>query len=70
MLFRSEEPVQKPMREEMQKTQEYTVGQKQYETRTQQKSDFYPGTGIGIDLDDLNRELSHEIQKIYEEEQQ
>ena len=54
----------------MQKTQEYTVGQKQYETRTQQKSDFYPGTGIGIDLDDLNRELSHEIQKIYEEEQQ
>lgn len=65
-----EEPVQKPMREELQKTQEYTVGQKQYETRTQQKSDFYPGTGIGIDLDDLNRELSHEIQKIYEEEQQ
>ena len=65
-----EEPVQKPVREELQKTQEYTVGQKQYETRTQPKSDFYPGTGIGIDLDDLNRELSQEIQKIYEEEQQ
>lgn len=60
----------KPVNEELQKTQEYTVGQKQFEAKTQPKQNFYPGSGIGIDLDDLNRELSQEIQKIYEEEQQ
>nr|WP_317426936.1 hypothetical protein [uncultured Blautia sp.] len=56
-------------REELQKTQEYTVGQKQYEKPKPSQS-LYPGSGIGIDLDDLNRELSQEIQKIYQDEQQ
>lgn len=60
----------KPVKEELQRTQEYTVGQKQYETKAQPKQNFYSGSGIGIDLDDLNRELSQEIQKIYDEEQQ
>lgn len=56
-------------REELQKTQEYAVGQKQYEKPKPSQS-LYPGSGIGIDLDDLNRELSQEIQKIYQDEQQ
>lgn len=70
-LQKSTEEVQPDMeiREELQKTQEYAVGQKQYEKPKPSQS-LYPVSGIGIDLDDLNRELSQEIQKIYQDEQQ
>lgn len=51
----------------MDQTQEYTVGQKQYEKP--EASDAYGSRqGMGIDLDDLNRELSREIRKIYHDE--
>ncbi|WP_287970867.1 MULTISPECIES: DUF308 domain-containing protein [Blautia] len=65
-----EEPeFEAPMdREELDKTQEYHVGQKQYEPPKQQMP--YMGSGIGIDLDDLNRELSQEIKKIYKDDNQ
>lgn len=60
-------PVSK--REELDKTQEYTLGQRQYEnSRANQSQMPYMGSEIGIDLDDLNRELSQEIQKIYKDE--
>lgn len=49
------------------KTQEYVVGQKQYE-RPKPQANYTGQQGIGIDLDDLNRELSKEIQKIYHNE--
>lgn len=51
----------------MDKTQEYVVGQKQYE-RPKPSGNYGSQRGIGIDLDDLNRELSKEIQKIYNDE--
>lgn len=57
-------------REELDKTQEYQVGQRQFETDRQRQQMPYMGSGIGIDLDDLNRELSQEIQKIYKDDSQ
>lgn len=57
-------------REELEKTQEYTVGKKQYESRKRETSESYLAPGIGIDLDDLNRELSQEIRKIYKDDSQ
>ena len=49
------------------KTQEYVVGQKQYE-RPKPSANYGSQQGMGIDLDDLNRELSKEIQRIYNDE--
>ena len=46
----------------MDKTQEYVVGQKQYE-RPKPSANYGSQQGMGIDLDDLNRELSKEIQR-------
>lgn len=57
-------------REELDKTQEYAVGKRQYETAKPQNGEPYLAPGIGIDLDDLNRELSQEIRKIYKEDDQ
>lgn len=54
-------------REEFDKTQEYEVGKKQYD---RQNKAPYMAPGIGIDLDDLNRELSQEIKKIYKDDGQ
>ncbi|HJD28463.1 MAG TPA: hypothetical protein H9914_05660 [Candidatus Blautia avicola] len=51
----------------MDKTQEYVVGQKQYE-RPKPTANYGSQQGMGIDLDDLNRELSKEIQKIYNDD--
>ena len=51
----------------MDKTQEYVVGQKQFE-RPKPTANYGNQQGMGIDLDDLNRELSKEIQKIYNDE--
>ena len=51
----------------MDRTQEYVVGQKQYE-RPKPTNNYGVQPGVGIDLDDLNRELSREIQKIYNDE--
>lgn len=51
----------------MDRTQEYVVGQKQYE-RPKPTNNYGAQPGVGIDLDDLNRELSREIQKIYNDE--
>ncbi|HJC10126.1 MAG TPA: TMEM198/TM7SF3 family protein [Candidatus Blautia merdigallinarum] len=51
----------------MDRTQEYVVGQKQYE-RPKPSNNYGGQQGVGIDLDDLNRELSREIQKIYNDE--
>ena len=64
-----EEPeFEAPMdREELDKTQEYHVGIEQYASKQQMP---YMGSGIGIDLDDLNRELSQEIKKIYKDDNQ
>ena len=42
--------------------QDYNRGQKP-------DSSAYRGVGTGIDLDDLSRELSQEIQKIYKEDE-
>lgn len=51
------------------KTQEYMVGQRQYERSKPSPSNSYGGQqGVGIDLDDLNRELSKEIQKLYNDD--
>lgn len=55
-------------RDDLDKTQEYEVGKKQYDRQKQQSS--YMAPGIGIDLDDLNRELSQEIKKIYKDDGQ
>lgn len=51
----------------MDRTQEYVVGQKQFE-RPKSSKNYSGQPGTGLDLDDLNRELSREIQKIYNEE--
>lgn len=56
-------------REELDRTQEYHVGQRQYEPKEKPQMP-YMGSGIGIDLDDLNRELSQEIKKIYQDDNQ
>lgn len=53
--------------EDFDKTQEYEIGKKQYDKQSQMP---YMGPGIGIDLDDLNRELSQEIKKIYKDDGQ
>lgn len=53
--------------EDFDKTQEYEIGKKQYDKQSQM---LYMGPGIGIDLDDLNRELSQEIKKIYKDDGQ
>ncbi len=53
--------------EDFDKTQEYEVGKRQYD---KQKQMPYMAPGIGIDLDDLNRELSQEIKKIYKDDSQ
>lgn len=57
-------------REDLDKTQEYTVGQRQYESAKRETYEPYLAPGIGIDLDDLNRELSQEIRKIYKDDSQ
>ena len=51
----------------MDRTQEYVVGQKQFE-RPKSSKNYSGQPGTGLDLDDLNGELSREIQKIYNEE--
>lgn len=56
-------------KQDLDQTQEYTVGRRQYETDRRKGQGSYMAPGIGIDLDDLNRELSHEIQKIVDEEE-
>ena len=53
--------------EDFDKTQEYEIGKKQYDKQSKM---LYMGPGIGIDLDDLNRELSQEIKKIYKDDGQ
>ena len=40
-----------------------------YNTRPKPDHSSYSGVGTGIDLDDLSRELSQEIQKIYKEDE-
>ena len=40
-----------------------------YNTRPKLDHSSYSGVGTGIDLDDLSRELSQEIQKIYKEDE-
>ena len=62
-----EEDLNVTKREEFDKTQEYEVGKKQYD---RQNKAPYMAPGIGIDLDDLNRELSQEIKKIYKDDGQ
>ena len=62
-----EEDLNVTKREEFDKTQEYEVGKKQYD---RQNKAPYMASGIGIDLDDLNRELSQEIKKIYKDDGQ
>lgn len=57
-------------KEDLEKTQEYTIGQRQYEMENRRSSAPYLAPGIGIDLDDLNRELSQEIKKIYNDDGQ
>lgn len=52
----------------MDRTQEYVVGQKQFERSKKPSGSYLGQQGPGLDLDDLNRELSREIQKIYNEE--
>ena len=64
-----EEATDRGDREDLDRTQEYQVGQRQYEPREKQQIP-YMGSGIGIDLDDLNRELSQEIKKIYKDDSQ
>ena len=62
-----EEDLKVTNREEFDKTQEYEIGKKQYDKQNQMP---YMAPGIGIDLDDLNRELSQEIKKIYKDDGQ
>lgn len=62
-----EEDMNVTKHEDFDKTQEYEVGKKQYD---KQKQMPYMAPGIGIDLDDLNRELSQEIKKIYKDDSQ
>lgn len=57
-------------KEELDRTQEYKIGQRQYEQQRRYKEMPYMAPGMGIDLDDLNRELSQEIKKIYEDDSQ
>ena len=40
-----------------------------YNRRPEPDNAPYRGVGTGIDLDDLSRELSQEIQKIYKEDE-
>ena len=40
-----------------------------YNTGLKPGHSSYSGVGAGIDLDDLSRELSQEIQKIYKEDE-
>lgn len=54
-------------REDLGKTQIYT-GQESARQQIQPQNGPYMAPGMGIDLDNLNRELSQEIQKIYQEE--
>lgn len=62
-----EEDLNVTKHEDFDKTQEYEGGKKQYD---KQKQMPYMAPGIGIDLDDLNRELSQEIKKIYKDDSQ
>lgn len=62
-----EEDLPVTRQEDFDKTQEYEIGKKQYDKQNQMP---YMGPGIGIDLDDLNRELSQEIKKIYKDDGQ
>ena len=57
-------------REELDKTQEQHLCGDRSSTSPQKQQMPYMGSGIGIDLDDLNRELSQEIKKIYKDDNQ
>lgn len=57
-------------REDLDKTRVYTGQEIPFQPETRQKNPSYMAPGMGIDLDNLNRELSQEIQKIYQEENQ
>lgn len=67
------QPSRRPAEEPGEKTREIPdmakLREQDYNRRPEPDNSPYRGVGTGIDLDDLSRELSQEIQKIYKEDE-